>query len=73
MAGSPQATAIVRTTIDLGRRLGLRVVAVGVETAEQAAALADLGCPAAQGHYLYPPLDPEEVPLVAAGGGVGET
>ena len=60
MISSPQAAAIVRTTLDLGRRLGLRVVAEGVETAAQRAALRDLGCEWAQGRHLVPPLPPSE-------------
>jgi diguanylate cyclase (GGDEF)-like protein len=69
MGDSPQAAAIVRTMIDLGQRLGMRVVAVGVETAEQAAELAALGCPAGQGYHLHPPLDPDQVPAVVGRGG----
>ena len=42
MVDSPEAAAIVRTTVDLGRQLGVRVVAEGVETPAQRAALADL-------------------------------
>src|SRR5262249_12808721 len=40
---------IVRSTIELGRNLGLRVVAEGVETAEIWDRLAALGCTIAQG------------------------
>ncbi len=44
--------SIVRAILGLGESLGLEVVAEGVETAEQAALLAKLGCRNAQG-YLY--------------------
>ncbi len=44
--------AIVHATIDLGRRLGMRVVAEGVETADTWDALASLACDEAQGFYL---------------------
>jgi EAL domain-containing protein (putative c-di-GMP-specific phosphodiesterase class I) len=57
MVDSLEAAAIVRTTVDLGRRLGVRVVAEGVETAEQRVALMELGCEFAQGRYLVPPVD----------------
>ncbi|HEY1486452.1 MAG TPA: bifunctional diguanylate cyclase/phosphodiesterase [Micromonosporaceae bacterium] len=59
MVSSPAAAAIIRTAIDLGRRLGVRVVAEGVETAAQRTALRDLGCIAAQGRHLVPPLHGE--------------
>jgi EAL domain-containing protein (putative c-di-GMP-specific phosphodiesterase class I) len=46
----------VRSLIELGHRLGLRVVAEGVETATQLAALRRLECDAAQGHQVGRPL-----------------
>jgi EAL domain-containing protein (putative c-di-GMP-specific phosphodiesterase class I) len=48
--------AIVRSTIDLGRNLGLRVVAEGVEDDEILARLRELQCPTAQGFAISPPL-----------------
>jgi EAL domain-containing protein (putative c-di-GMP-specific phosphodiesterase class I) len=59
MVESAEVAAIVRTTIDLAHGLGLRVVAEGVETAEQRAALTALGCTSAQGFLFYPPMPPE--------------
>ena len=47
---------IVRSTIDLGRNLGLDVVAEGVETEETWRLLTSLGCTAAQGYYLSRPV-----------------
>lgn len=44
--------AIVRTVMELARRLGFEVVAEGVETTEQADFLANLGCEQLQG-YLH--------------------
>jgi diguanylate cyclase len=44
--------AIVHATVELGRRLGMRVVAEGVETVEAWDALAGLACDEAQGFYL---------------------
>jgi diguanylate cyclase (GGDEF)-like protein len=61
MVESPEVAAIVRTTIDLAHRLGLRVIAEGVETAEQRAELTALGCTGAQGFFFYPPLPPERI------------
>jgi diguanylate cyclase (GGDEF)-like protein len=52
MQRSGHDAAIVRSTIRLAHDLGVRVVAEGVETAETAAVLAELGCDAVQGfHY----------------------
>ncbi|GLH98035.1 EAL domain-containing protein [Phytohabitans aurantiacus] len=64
MADSPEAAAIVRTTVGLGRELGLRVVAEGVETADQRAALAALGCSAAQGYHFFKPMPAEKIVAV---------
>jgi diguanylate cyclase (GGDEF)-like protein len=52
---------IVRSTIDLGRNLGLRVVAEGVETAEAWRRLVALGCDQAQGYYLSRPVPAAEL------------
>jgi predicted signal transduction protein with EAL and GGDEF domain len=49
---------IVRSLVGLVRALGIRSVAEGVETAEVAAALAAMGCDAAQGWCFSRPLDP---------------
>jgi diguanylate cyclase (GGDEF)-like protein len=43
---------VVRSAIDMGHALGLKVVAEGIETSEAAARLRELGCDVAQG-YLY--------------------
>ncbi len=47
---------IVRSTIDLGRNLGLSVVAEGVETEAVWDELTELGCDYAQGWYLGRPM-----------------
>jgi diguanylate cyclase (GGDEF)-like protein len=56
MATSPRDAVIVRSTIDLGHNLGMRVVAEGVETQETWDELAALGCDTAQGYLLSPPV-----------------
>ena len=48
--------AIVRSIIDLGDALGLRVVAEGVETLETWRRLAAMGCDEAQGWFLARPM-----------------
>jgi diguanylate cyclase (GGDEF)-like protein/PAS domain S-box-containing protein len=52
---------IVRSTIDLGRNLGLEVVAEGVETQAIWDKLRDLGCNVAQGYFLSRPVPPEKL------------
>ena len=47
---------IVRSIIDLGRNLGLRVVAEGVETTNAWDALREMGCDIAQGYFVSQPL-----------------
>ncbi|MEP6758705.1 MAG: EAL domain-containing protein [Actinomycetota bacterium] len=47
---------IVRATVDLGRNLGLRVVAEGVEDLATFDRLADFGCDEAQGYYISRPI-----------------
>jgi diguanylate cyclase (GGDEF)-like protein/PAS domain S-box-containing protein len=53
--------AIVRSTIDLGRNLGLEVVAEGVESEEIWERLKKLGCNVAQGYYLSRPLEADDL------------
>jgi EAL domain-containing protein (putative c-di-GMP-specific phosphodiesterase class I) len=54
--GNLQDEALVRGIVDLGSTLDLQLVAEGVETAEQAAALAALGCPFGQGYHFARPM-----------------
>jgi diguanylate cyclase (GGDEF)-like protein len=52
---------IVRSTIELGHNLGLRIVAEGVEEPETLAWLADAGCDTAQGFYIGRPMSPDAI------------
>lgn len=55
------ALVIVRSIIELGHSLGLRVVAEGVETAETLATLISLGCDEVQGNLIARPMPAEQV------------
>jgi EAL domain-containing protein (putative c-di-GMP-specific phosphodiesterase class I) len=59
--------AIVRSTIDLARHLGLEVVAEGVETEAVLAELRSLGCASAQGFLISRPLPPDALLAWATG------
>jgi diguanylate cyclase (GGDEF)-like protein len=56
LADDERDAAIVHATVDLGRRLGMRVVAEGVESAETWDTLAGLHCDEAQGFFLGRPM-----------------
>lgn len=53
--------AIVSAIVALGRALGLRIVAEGVETSSQQAFLTRLGCDALQGYLLGRPVPAEQL------------
>ena len=57
---------VVKALISLARELGLKVVAEGLETAEQLALLKDWGCDLYQGFYRAPPLMHDELTSFAA-------
>ena len=52
---------IVRSTIELGHSLGVKVVAEGVETAESWELLRQMGCDMAQGFFISAPLPGREI------------
>ncbi|MGR6966971.1 EAL domain-containing protein [Geodermatophilus sp. URMC 61] len=62
VAGDPVRSALPEVVRDLAGRIGARLVAEGVETAGELAALARLGVPLAQGWLLGRPT-PEPAPL----------
>jgi len=61
MSSSKDDAIIVRSTIELGRNLGLKVVAEGVEDARTWTRLRDLGCDIAQGRHVSRPVPPDEL------------
>jgi diguanylate cyclase (GGDEF)-like protein/PAS domain S-box-containing protein len=64
-----RSTAAVAAIIAMAQRLDLKVVAEGVETAEQAAFLRTQRCEAAQGFYFSAPVGAAAVSALLRGGG----
>lgn len=68
----PTLPPLVAAVLQLVRACGLEAVWEGVETAEQAQHLRNLGCLSAQGYFFSRPVPAEQIPaLVAAGSGAG--
>jgi diguanylate cyclase (GGDEF)-like protein/PAS domain S-box-containing protein len=57
----PRTQALVASVVELGRTLGMDVVAEGVETRGQLTALTAVGCRFLQGYLLGRPVPPGEV------------
>jgi diguanylate cyclase (GGDEF)-like protein len=54
---SPESEALIQTLVQLGRSLGLRTVAEGIEDIPQLERLQELGCDRGQGYLFAPPLE----------------
>jgi EAL domain-containing protein (putative c-di-GMP-specific phosphodiesterase class I) len=61
MLSNPRDAVIVRSAVDLGRNLGLRVVAEGVEDNDTWHALDALGCDVIQGYYVCRPVPTDDL------------
>jgi PAS domain S-box-containing protein/diguanylate cyclase (GGDEF)-like protein len=66
IAASPSKAVIVRSIIELGRSLGLAVVAEGIENEAQRTLLAGMGCPIGQGYLFGRPADGETFEAASA-------
>jgi EAL domain-containing protein (putative c-di-GMP-specific phosphodiesterase class I) len=60
-ATSTRDTALVRAAVELGRSLGMQVVAEGVETPEVLRILADVRCDLVQGNLILPPVPADQL------------
>ena len=56
VTGGLRESALARAIVQLGQAMGLATVAEGIETAEQAAVLGQLGCGYGQGYYFAKPM-----------------
>jgi len=56
-----RGSSIAEMVIELGRNLGLSIIAEGVEDEHQAQILRSLGCPLAQGYLFAKPLAPVQL------------
>ena len=61
MTNSSQGSNIAETVVQLGRNLGLTVIAEGVEDERQASILNQLGCPLAQGYLFARPMTVDQL------------
>ncbi|NLT57174.1 MAG: GGDEF domain-containing protein [Actinomycetales bacterium] len=69
MHESRRDRAIVHSIVDLGRNLGLEVVAEGVLDPGSRRALQEMGCPLGQGYLFSQPMKPRELPAFIASRG----
>jgi diguanylate cyclase (GGDEF)-like protein len=60
-AARSELSPLAKGVVDLGRAMGLVMVAEGIELSEQAAALSSAGCPLGQGFFLARPMEPEKL------------
>ncbi|NVN11517.1 putative bifunctional diguanylate cyclase/phosphodiesterase [Nguyenibacter vanlangensis] len=58
---NPQATAIVRAVLSLGKSLNIPILAEGIETSGQLTILSAEGCDAVQGYFLGRPATPLQI------------
>jgi EAL domain-containing protein (putative c-di-GMP-specific phosphodiesterase class I) len=56
-----EGTEIVRSLVDFGHALGLKVIAAGVESAAQHSLLARIGCEEAQGNLFSHALEADQL------------
>jgi diguanylate cyclase (GGDEF)-like protein len=61
MVTDENAAAIVRSTVELGHQLGLKVIAEGVESRDVLERLKALNCDALQGYYISRPVSAGEL------------
>ena len=68
LVDSPSDAAIASTIIALAKGLNFKVLAEGIETADQIAVLSDMGCDYAQGYWYSRPLGVEQIDVLLEDG-----
>lgn len=68
MAARQQLAALLHAVLSLAQSLNIRVIAEGVETAEQLALLLALGCDCIQGYHISKTLSADEAGKLLTGG-----
>ncbi len=58
---SREARTIIRSAVDLGHQLDLKVIGEGVESGEALAFLSEVGCDFVQGYYIARPMEKEAI------------
>lgn len=59
--GSGVDVTVIGSMIQVGKALGLDVIAEGIETVEQRDRISDLDCPVGQGRFFAPPMPADEL------------
>lgn len=62
---SPAQRELLKSIINIGHSLGIRVIAEGVETQQHVTILQDLGCDMLQGFYFSPPMTANDLETFA--------
>ncbi len=62
--GEPTSWVLAQTIVAMSERLGLRVIAEGIEREDQLRMLRSMGCSHGQGYLFSPPIDPLGVDLL---------
>lgn len=71
MAGGGHGLQVARAVVSLGRSLGLRTVAAGIETPEQARQMAGIDCDYGQGFLFNRPVEQVDLPALLRAGALG--
>jgi EAL domain-containing protein (putative c-di-GMP-specific phosphodiesterase class I) len=68
IAASMQGLALVRGIVEIAHTLGIDVIAEGIETEEQRALMADMGCRYGQGYLLARPMPWDQAQVLLRSG-----